>query len=214
MPLSARCTRIWCVRPVSSVHSTCVAPRERLDDAHVRDRALAARTRVVKRSRSRRVAPVERRERPRLGARRRTIASYARSIECAWNCAFSASRARGVRATTMTPLVPLSSRCTMPGRTCPAASPSPNVSASSSLRKSPSARRPFTSVPASWPRAGCTTSRPACSRRRCRRPTWRTSKTTPASGSRRGRARRLGVDVDAVALAQRGARRRVRRRRP
>ena len=32
------------------------------------------------------------------------------------NCAPSASRACGVRATTMTPLVPSSSRCTMPGR--------------------------------------------------------------------------------------------------
>ena len=64
-----------------------------------------------------------------------------------WNCFDSERCARSVLATTMTPDVPRSSRCTMPGRSAP---PTP-------LRPPTWCSNAFTSVPVACPAAGCTT---------------------------------------------------------
>ncbi len=69
--------------------------------------------------------------------------------------ATSPSRASGVLATTITPLVSLSRRCTMPGRSV--APPPPATRWKSSA---------LTKVPPGWPGAGCTTSPGGLSRMR------------------------------------------------
>ena len=77
-------------------------------------------------------------------------ASYRRSTERDESCATSDVYAAGERATMSSPDVPLSSRCTMPGR---AGSPTSAISGNR-------ATSPCTSVPEVLPAPGCTT-RPA-----------------------------------------------------
>ena len=149
-PRCSRWTRIWWVRPVcSSSRSRSATPKRPTTKASVRaarpvgrDRSSASgpagagRSAPRSRSGSRRGGP-----RP---APRRCAGPGARRSP-------SPSRrwARSVLATTMSPEVSRSSRCTMPGR--PSAPPD---------RVVPRATSAFTSVSSQWPGAGCTT-RPA-----------------------------------------------------
>src|SRR5215207_3799703 len=86
---------------------------------------------------------------PRGASKRpQTSARYRRSTSRWASAATSTSYAGAERATSMSPLVSRSRRCTMPGR---AGSPTPD---SSGKR----CRSPFTSVPPGCPAPGCTTS--------------------------------------------------------
>src|SRR5207249_2927207 len=149
----ARCARIWCVLPVIGV--TC---RSACRSAPLRQAAI--RTNWV----------TESRPPARITMRRRSSASRCRGASTTagrspgspqtsarysfrncllWSCRESASCATSVFATTRTPLVSLSRRCTIPGRA--AARP-----VSALIRPTTA----FTSVPLACPYAGCTT-RPA-----------------------------------------------------
>ena len=115
-PIAARCTRIWCVRPVSSVQRSKRAPRR---NARRRRRACAPACLLRRppsscaasdggRSARRRSSRAQRRPaRPQgIRASRVRAASWRTSSVCA----------SGVLATTISPLVSLSRRCTMPAR--------------------------------------------------------------------------------------------------
>ena len=78
-----------------------------------------------------------------------------------------------VRATTSSPLVSRSRRCTMPG---PGGSPTPAISGYR-------ASRPFTSVPSGWPAPGCTTRPAGLATTTTSSSSCRTTTSTPASGA-------------------------------
>ena len=86
--------------------------------------------------------------RRRLWTTPQTSATYSLSTSRSWNWRASSWCARSCLATTITPEVPLSSRCTMPGRCSP---PMP-------LRSLTWCSSAWTSVPDACPAPGCTTS--------------------------------------------------------
>src|SRR5690606_36258113 len=140
----AMCTRIWWVRPVSSRHSSAVCARKR---SRSRKWVTASRpsSRTAMRMRSRGWRSIGASAVPPETSAPTTTARYWRCTSRAESCATSAVCASSVRATTITPEVSLSSRCTMPAR----------GSAASAGSRCSSA---FTRVPDGLPAPGCTTS--------------------------------------------------------
>ena len=143
--MCARCTRIWCVRPVSSVTRSRLCARKPLDEAIVRD-GLAP-IGAHRHAQAVRAMPADGLV---DGAARRSGRRHtARGIRAASRVRAAASVravcASSVRATTSRPLVSLSMRCTMPARGMAASFGS-------------SASSAFCSVCARLPAPGCTTS--------------------------------------------------------
>ena len=119
-----------------------------------------------------------------------TSARYSRSILRALSAACSSASTASERATTSSPLVSRSSRWTIPR-------------AASGPPAAPCASSAWASVPAAWPRAGCTTTPAGLST------TSRCSSSHAienfASGTSAASARRLLLDLDRLAAAQRVA---------
>ena len=182
--MAERCTRIWCVRPVSSRHSSSETD-DRVGEGrhdlvagagllalgrHRHAGGLAGRApdRRVDHAARRRRAPPHQREVAPLDLVRPAAGPPARR------------RPRVDRATSSSPDVPLSSRCTMPGRS---GSPTPAISGYR-------ASRPCTSVPSAVAGAGVHhQARPAC-RPRARSSSAYTTGTSTSGSAVHGRPRR------------------------
>ena len=148
--MDAMCTRIWWVRPVSSVQRTAqpsAVPSSRSISVRAVFPGWRCKSTTAMRSRLRGSRPIGastwRAAAPCQGLC--AMARYWRDTSRAAISCTSASIVARVRATTISPLVSRSSRWTMPARGSSAACGS-------------SASRPLSSVPLQWPGAGCTTS--------------------------------------------------------
>ena len=192
-----RCTRIWCVRPVSSLHSSRLhsgAPNTSTTSYSVRAclPALAHRH-----ARAARAGTADRRVDH--AARRGETSPDERHVQRARPCAPRAARrasrsARAERATASSPLVSRSSRCTMPGRIG-----SPTVSMLGEPREQPVDER----ARARGPRPDAPRVRRAWRRpRRRRRRTARRRRRRVGLGPHVGVERRLVQHLEHVALVQ------------
>ena len=175
-PIAARWTRIWWVRPVSSVQASSAdsgSAHVRPPRTPVRDGRPASRTAI-------RVDAAARRPMGASTTPRRASTGCPRRPPCtcdrrrAMSAATRSSYEAPVRATTSRPLVSRSSRCTIPGR---AGSPTEAISGKR-------ARSPWTSVPCACPAPGWTTSPAGLSTTITSSSAWRTSTgTSSATGS-------------------------------
>ena len=161
-PMAAKCARIWCVRPVCGSAATSVKFSSRaitrqsvracaaFRDArrHARAPARIARNRQRDGAGIARHVPVHQRQINFVHVARAELFGKMFVMR------------RSLRATTIAPEVPRSSRCTMPGRSAPPASESVPRRCSSA----------FTSVPRACPRPRAPPFPRACSRPRNRRP--------------------------------------------
>ena len=118
-PIALRWTRIWWVRPVAIETRISVTPGScRAQVTRVTAwRARRARVEIFSRCTGSR--PSGRSMRRRLWTTPQTSATYSLSTSRSWNWRASSWWARSCLATTITPDVPLSSRCTIPGRCSP-----------------------------------------------------------------------------------------------